>query len=237
MVATEHSLIIYIYSKSNTKENKTYNSMVKETLVELTVNEDDNTGVDIISFVEHPAIEVDFMYFREEKEHKFKTVDEDKRIVIGAAMLPNEKIIRYDADDKPYFVYFSEDTVKQCSELFLKRSNHHGTNVDHSDAVKSGVTVVESWIVTDPKNDKSSALGYKNIPVGAWFVSYKVDNDELWQKVKDGEVLGFSVEGLFTQTIEDNSSDTFESEIEDIMNSCLSRDEIKQALREKVEHL
>ena len=93
---------------------------MEEIIVELTVNENDDTGVNIISFVESPAIEVDFMYFNDKKTERFKTVDTDKRIVVGAAMLPNEKIIRYDADDNPYFVYFSKETIKKCSELFEK---------------------------------------------------------------------------------------------------------------------
>jgi hypothetical protein len=208
---------------------------MKETIVELKINENDDTGVNIISFVESPAIELDFMYFKEQKTHKFKTLDEDKRIVIGAAMLPNEKIIRYDADNNPYFVYFSEETIKKCSELFFQRSKQNGTNVDHKDVVDSGVTVVESWIVDNPDNDKSKHLGFENIPKGAWFVSYKVDNNDLWDKVKNGEVLGFSVEGMFTQTIEQDSN--FESEISDILDSCMSRSEKMQALREKVEQI
>lgn len=210
---------------------------MKETLVELTVNEEDDTGVSIISFVESPAIGVDFMYFDDKKTERFKTVDNDKRIVVGAAMLPKEKIIRADADGNPYFVYFSEETVKQCSELFFKRSNQNGTNIDHNLAVSSGVTVVESWIVENPELDKSKHLGYENIPVGSWFVSYKVDNDDLWKKVKNGEVLGFSIEGLFTQTIKEDSIDKFESEMFDILESCMSKEEKIQALREKVEHL
>ena len=208
---------------------------MEEIIVELTVNEDDDTGVNIISFVESPAIEVDFMYFNDKKTERFKTVDKDKRIVVGAAMLPNEKIIRYDADDNPYFVYFSEETIKKCSELFFQRSKQNGTNVDHKDVVKSGVTVVESWIVENPELDKSKHLGYENIPVGSWFVSYKVENDELWNKVKSGEVLGFSVEGLFTQTIEENSK--FEKEVLEILDSCLTKEEKIEALRNKTEHL
>ena len=212
--------------------------MEKDLIVELTVNENDDTGVNIISFVESPAIGVDFMYFDDKTTQRFKTVDEDKRIVVGAAMLPDEKIIRADADGKPYFVYFSKDTVKICSEMFLKRSNQNGTNIDHEKAISTGVTVVESWIVENPDLDKSKHLGYDNIPVGSWFVSYKVDNDELWQKVKDGEVLGFSVEGLFTQTIESEPTDEakFEKDVNDILESCMSKDEKIEALKEKVEH-
>ena len=97
---------------------------MNELIVELTVNEDDNTGVDIISFVESPAIEVDFMYFTDKKTQRFKAVDTDKRIVVGAAMLPNEKIIRYDADNNPYFVYFSEDTVRKCQLQEVKTKQH-----------------------------------------------------------------------------------------------------------------
>ena len=204
---------------------------MNELIVELTVNEDDDTGVDIISFVESPAIEVDFMYFTDKKTQRFKAVDTDKRIVVGAAMLPNEKIIRYDADNNPYFVYFSEDTVRKCQELYFKRSKQNGTNVDHKDEVSGGVTVVESWIVENPEMDKSKHLGYENIPKGSWFVSYKVDNNELWDKVKNGEVLGFSVEGLFTQTVE---QENIEKELHSILDSELSREEKIKELRKKL---
>ena len=204
---------------------------MKELIVELTVDENDDTGVDIISFVESPAIEVDFMYFNDKKTERFKTVDEDKRIVVGAAMLPNEKIIREDADGNPYFVYFSEETVRKCAELYFKRSKQTQTNVDHSSEVMNGVTVVESWIVENPEMDKSKHLGYKDIPSGSWFVSYKVDNNTLWDKVKAGEVLGFSVEGLFTQTVEQENEF---SAIKDILESCLSDDEKVQEMKKKL---
>ncbi len=204
---------------------------MEELVIELTVNEDDNTGVDIISFVESPAIEVDFMYFNDKKTERFKTVDEDKRIVVGAAMLPNEKIIRYDADGKPYFVYFSEETVRKCAELYFKRSKQTTTNIDHEDEILKGVTVVESWIVENPAMDKSKHLGYEDIPSGSWFVSYKVDNNTLWDKVKAGEVLGFSVEGLFTQTVD---QETKISELSDILDSCLDDEEKFAELKKKL---
>tara|TARA_R110001592_G_scaffold16104_3_gene68940 strand:+ start:506 stop:1117 length:612 start_codon:yes stop_codon:yes gene_type:complete len=201
-------------------------------IVELTVDEKDDTGVDIISFVESPAIEVDFLFFNENKE-KFQFKDEDKRIVVGCAMIPNEKIIRLDADGNEYFVFFSEETVRKCSELYFKRSKQNGTNIDHNDPVKEGVTVVESWIVEDPDNDKSKALGFKDVLKGSWFVSYKVDNDTLWDKVKAGEVLGFSVEGLFTQTVTQENS-KMENELFEIIESCMTREEKIDAIKEKI---
>jgi hypothetical protein len=201
-------------------------------VVELTVDEKDDTGVDIISFVEHPAIEVDFLYFNQNKE-KYQFKDDEKRIVVGCAMIPNEKIVRLDADGNEYFVFFSEDTVRQCSELYFKRSKQNGTNIDHNDPVNSGVTVVESWIVEDPENDKSKALGFKDVLRGSWFVSYKVDNDTLWDKVKAGEVLGFSVEGLFTQTVTQENS-KMENELFEIIESCMTREEKIDAIKEKI---
>ena len=202
-------------------------------IVELTVNELEETGIDLISFVENPAIETDFMFFSDKQFKNFSAIDEDKRIVVGAAMLPNEKIIREDADGKPYFVYFSEDTVRKCQELFFKRGNTKETNVDHEvKTLNKGVTVIESWIVENPEMDKSKHLGYSNIPVGSWFVAYKVDDLDLWQKVKSGEVKGFSVEGLFTQTVE--KKDDIEQEMKAILNGCGSRLDKIMELKEKL---
>ena len=212
---------------------------MKELLVELTVNELEETGIDIISFVEAPAIETNFMYFNKKKFQNFSSIDSEKRIVVGAAMLANEKIVREDAEGNPYFVYFSADTVRKCQELFFKRGNTKKTNVDHNeaDAVESissnsGVTVVESWIVENPSMDKSKHLGYSDIPKGSWFVAYKVDDDALWNKVKSGEVQGFSVEGLFTQTIV--SEETIEQEMKSILDGCGSRVDKILALKEKL---
>lgn len=200
-------------------------------VVELTVKEEDDTGVNIISFVESPAIEVDFLYFNENKKEKFKTVDEEKRIVVGCAMIPNEKIIRMDGKGEPYFVFFSEDTVRKCAELYFKNNNQNLTNVDHNRELVDGVTVMESWLVDNPELDKSKHLGFKDVQKGSWFVTYKVDNEELWQKVKQGEVLGFSVEGMFGQEI---SQDNTVEELKEILESCMSETEMYREIVKKI---
>ena len=201
-------------------------------VVELTVDEKDETGINTISFVENPAIEVDFLYFNKNRE-KYQFKDEEKRIVVGCAMIPNEKIVRLDSDGNEYFVFFSEDTVRKCAELYFKNSNHTTTNVDHEKNLIDGVTVVESWIVEDPEHDKSKALGFKDVLRGSWFVSYKVDNNTLWDKVKAGEVLGFSVEGMFTQTIQDENA-KFEKQMFEILDSCLTDEEKIQEIRTRL---
>ena len=175
--------------------------MDKKVLIELFIDDkDQDNALDMISFVSAPAIEKDFMHFKEQKEKfEFKS-DEEKRIVTGAAMIPNQEIIRMDAEDKPYFVYFTEETIVKAQEVFAKYGKTKSTNFEHKTGMRD-VTVVESWIVTDPTNDKSNALGFKDIPKGSWMVSYKVDNDDLWSKVKAGEVKGFSIEGVFSKNI------------------------------------
>jgi hypothetical protein len=175
--------------------------MEKKVLIELFIDDkDQDNALDMISFVSAPAFEKDFMHFKEQKEKfEFKS-DEEKRIVTGPAMVPNQEIIRMDAEDKPYFVYFTEETIVKAQEVFAKYGKTKSTNFEHATGMRD-VTVVESWIVTDPSNDKSNALGFSDIPKGSWMVSYKVDNDDLWEKVKNGEVKGFSIEGVFSKNI------------------------------------
>ena len=193
----------------------------KKVLIELFIDDkDQDNALDIISFVSAPAIESDFMRFKEEKEvFTFKATDEEKRIVTGAAMMPDKEIIRMDAEGNPYFVYFTKDTIEKCQEMFAKFGKTKSTNFEHSTGMRD-VTVVESWIVTDSKNDKSNALGFKDIPEGTWFVSYKVDNDDLWEKVKNGEVKGYSIEGVFSKNIVQmakDGSDNIDNKLDNVL--------------------
>lgn len=207
-------------------------------LIELFIDEaDEENGLDVISFVSTPAIESDFMHFSEEADKfKFKATDQEKRIVTGPAMIPDKEIIRMDAEGNPYFVYFTKETVEKAQEVFAKNGKTKESNFEHED-VMGKVTVVESWIVSDPKNDKSSVLGFKDIPEGTWMVSYKVDNDELWEKVKAGEVKGFSIEGVFKKNIvKMSSNDTVSfSDIEGLLSDkSLSDEELFNKLAEKL---
>ena len=198
----------------------------KKVLIELFIDDEDSENeLDIISFVSAPAIEKNFMHFKKEEEgYKFKTTDIEKRIVTGAAMIPDQEIIRMDSEGNPYFVYFTKETIEKAQEVFAKKGKTKSTNFEHEE-VMDDVTVVESWIVTDSKNDKSNALGFKDIPEGSWMVSYKVDNEDLWQKVKNGEVKGFSIEGVFSKNIVDMSKateDHFKAIKDIVTNKALS---------------
>ena len=177
---------------------------MKETrIVELVIADDSQElAIDAISLVESPAIEQDFVFFGKEKNNlTFAKVDEEKRMLISPALIPNKQIFRYDPNtDSDYYVYFSRETVRKASELYLKHNNHHKATHEHNERV-SGVLTVESWIIEDTKKDKSSLYGF-SLPKGTWMVKMKIENDALWQKIKAGELKGLSIEGYFTNKFE-----------------------------------
>ena len=183
--------------------NKDYYENMKTTAIkELVIDSDsEELAIDAISLVSAPAIEQDFVYFGKEKNNlTFAKVDEDKRMIVSPALIPNKQIFRYDPNtDSEYYVYFSPDTVRKASELYLKHNNHHKATYEHQDRV-SGVLTVESWI-KEGDMDKSKLYGY-DLPNGTWFVKMKINNYELWSKVKDGSLKGLSIEGYFTDKME-----------------------------------
>lgn len=201
-------------------------------LIEWTL--DHITGeVQRISLVTEPATEVDFMLFSS-SELKFKVTSKDKRIVTGVVMRPNKKIVRYDENNKMYFGYFSKDTVRKASELFFREGqNTNNTNIEHEYYVKD-VFVFESWIVEDPKMDKTLALGLPNIIEGDWVVSMKIENDEVWNDyLKTGLLKGFSVEIVADETTKKFSVDEVYDSITTILEEELDDDAKYAKIKQK----
>jgi len=169
-------------------------------IVELFIDEEDEiSGIEAVSIVENPAIEEDFIALKNH-EVKFAEVNKEKRILMGAALIPNKPIYRR-SEDKEYYIYFSRDTVRKASELFFIKGNYNKSTLEHGKAL-SGLVAVESWLVEDSKKDKSAAYGM-DMPVGTWMLSMKVQNDDVWENyVKTGKVKGFSIEGYFSDRLE-----------------------------------
>jgi hypothetical protein len=169
-------------------------------IVELVIDEDDlDSGIEAVSVVESPAIEENFIALKKH-ELELKEIDKEKRILMGAALVPNKQIYRRNDKNEEYYIYFSEDTVRKASELFLMRSNQNNATYEHEKKL-NGMSVVESWLIEDEKLDKSKKYGF-NLPKGTWMISMKVNNDEVWKDVKDGKVKGFSIEGYFADKYE-----------------------------------
>ena len=173
-------------------------------IIELIIDENEEmSGIDAVSVVERPAIEEDFVALKDAKNQDhilLKKVDDEKRLLVGAGLIPDKPIFRRNGEQE-FYIYFSKDTVRKASQLFFKKGNQNKATLEHQDKYLDGMTIVESWIVEDSKQDKSNFYGL-NYPVGTWVIAMKVENDEVWQKVKNDEVKGFSIEGFFADKLQ-----------------------------------
>lgn len=184
-------------------------------IIELILDEEnDDVGVTAISVVENPAIEEQFLALKSQ-EYNFAQQDKEKRLLIGAALVPNKPIYRKTKDEE-YYIYFSKDTVRKASEMFFKKGNQSKATLEHDMALE-GLTVVESWIVESDK-DKSRHYGL-NVPVGTWMISMKVQNDLIWNEyIKTNKVKGFSIEAFMSDKMKrpkDKTLDETLSQIEE----------------------
>ena len=189
-------------------------------IVELIIDEkEDLSGVEAISVVEFPAIEENFIALNQQLQ--LAKVDEEKRILMGAALIPNKNIYRRNGEDE-YYIFFSNETVKKASELFLMNSNQNNATLEHQKKIND-LSVVESWIVEDTEMDKSKKYGL-NAPVGTWMVSMKVNNDTIWNDfVKTGKVKGFSIEGYFADKLEMSLQKEQEAELIEKLKAIISK--------------
>jgi hypothetical protein len=196
-------------------------------IIELILDEEqDDIGVEAISIVESPAIESDFVALKNQ-EIKLAEVDKEKKILMGALLIPNKPIYRNGSEGE-YYIYFSKDTIVKASQMFLQKGNQSNSTLEHAEPL-SGLTLVESWIVEDKAKDKTALYGL-DVPVGTWMGSVKVNNDDVWNEyVKSNKVKGFSIEGYFAdkmetpkdKTLEDlmSEDDVLLNKIKDILNA------------------
>jgi len=174
----------------------------KKKLIELIIDETaDMFGVDAISVVKFPAIEENFVFFNNDFLSLAK-VDEEKKQLIGAILIPDKKIPRLDKEtNEEYDVFFTKETIKQAQKLFMLSLNNNNHTLEHKEPIQ-GLTVVESWIKEDKKYDKSNMYGFNSLPIGTWFVQVSAENNpEIWEAIKNKEVRGFSIEGYFTDKL------------------------------------
>ena len=168
-------------------------------IVELILDEDQEIGIEAISVVENPAIEEDFIALKSQ-EFKLAEVDKEKRILMGALLIPNKPIYRRNGEDE-YYIYFSKDTVLKASQMYLMQGKQNNSTLEHQYEL-NGLSLVESWIVEDKVHDKSVKYGM-DLPLGTWVGAVKVNNDQIWNEfVKTGKVKGFSIEGYFADKME-----------------------------------
>ena len=164
-------------------------------MLEISDDLNDDAEVQFVSLVDRPAIQKNWNAFK--NEQKFQIVSEDKHIISGCAMLADTPIFRSDASFGDYYVAFSKDTIVKIVQKYFKKGYQNNVNLMHDpNQIETGVTMFESFI-----SDKSRGIqpmkGFEDAPDGSWFVSMLVENDDVWDKVKQGMVNGFSIEGIF----------------------------------------
>jgi len=191
--------------------------------IELTIKSADD-GVFAISLVDQPAIEENFVALAAQ-DVEFKVVDEERRIVVGFALVPEKRILRL-MGGKKFNIYFTKETVAQAAEDFMKKMMLKKFTTDHEEKV-DGITVIESWVVEDAKHDKSNlyGLGAKG---GEWVLMSKIDNNEVWDEVKAGKFKGYSIEARFDGFEQlQSKTETMEEQIIKELNAVLSSQKVE----------
>lgn len=186
-------------------------------LVELGFDEADEfgKGISAMSVVTRPAIMGTFITLKEDEkpqEIHFETMDKEKRLLIGPALIPDLPIFRLDKEtNEEYYAYMTAETIEKLAYSFLKNGRQNNATIEHEVAAE-GMTVVESWIIGDSEKDKAASLSMK-YPKGTWMIAMKVNNDHVWTEwIKKGVLTGFSIEGMLYHKNEKKSAKTEQSE-------------------------
>jgi predicted ABC-type ATPase len=185
-------------------------------MLEISDDLSDDAEVQFVALVDRPAIQKNWNAFK--NEQKFQIISEDKHIISGCAMLADTPIFRSDANFGDYYVAFSKDTIVKIVQKYFKKGYQNNVNLMHDpNQIETGVTMFESFI-----SDKSRGIepmkGFEDAPDGSWFVSMLVENDAVWQQVKEGKINGFSIEGIFNYTPKIPKEQQVMSEIYKILN-------------------
>jgi hypothetical protein len=166
----------------------------KKKVLKCVIDDAGRLGVFAIGLVEFPAIEETWVAMA---HHKFTHHVSERRMLYGAAMVPDKYIYRVDEEtNEEFYVYFDAATIAQCAQMFLKQGLQNEATFEHEYNL-DGCIVVESWIV-EGEQDKTRMFGM-DLPVGTWVIGVKVENDEVWDKVKNNVIKGFSIEGRFAE--------------------------------------
>ena len=162
--------------------------------------------------------EFEYLLPKEDMSKQHFATDNEKHIVLGPAMIPDQKIFRKDAQGNPYYVYFSPDTIKMIAEKYMRNKYTDNNDTMHDGKAIKDIHVLESWIKEDTQ-DKSSKYGFENLPVGTWFVSMKVNNPKIWEEVKSGKLNGFSVSGFFEEVASFSREEMFLYKVAEVLKN------------------
>lgn len=192
------------------------------------INEDDNTGLDAISLVSTPAVEIDFLCFEKEDSVEISfSANEDKHIISGIALRADFPIYRRNGDYE-YYVVFTKEIIRKIVNKYAKNGLFNSVNLQHNDLnFTNKAIMIESYII-----DKERGIcptEFSDIEDGSWYVSFHIEDEMLWKEIKDGNILkGFSVQGLFNliedsvanaeEKLSQQKEQTFDEWLEELIN-------------------
>tara|TARA_R110002012_G_scaffold81085_1_gene205398 strand:- start:6515 stop:7855 length:1341 start_codon:yes stop_codon:yes gene_type:complete len=215
----------------------------------IVVNEHDDTGVDFNAFVDAPAHMKGFIAFG--KDQVRYSFNDEKRIVTGVMISVGTPIYRADEQFGEHYVVFDAPTVETIRTKFFKQGFNKNLNADHDpNQVIQGATLIDSYIAsnTDPKLPSiPEAFDHMKLMDGTWIASYKIQDDSLWQSVKDGKFKGFSVEGWFDKVqinVKENhntmklvKAEQFDKKVSQISKYHINIDEVEIKLHEQLNYI
>lgn len=184
---------------------------------------DDNEGILVISLVEAPATETNWMCFKEQQNIKFSIVNEDEHILAGVVMVADKPIYRIAPDGTEFYIVFSKDVIKRMAEKMLDDNTFNNIDIQHDGNIipHDKVKLVELFIADEAKGIKPN---YLDVPDGSLLANYKIYDEQLWQMAKSGALNGFSLEGVFTTVRYEqnkNNKHTKMSKIKEMLKSIL----------------
>jgi len=186
-------------------------------MLEISDDLNDDAEVQFVALVDRPAIQKNWNAFK--NEQKFQIISEDKHIISGCAMLADTPIFRSDANFGDYYVAFSKDTIVKIVQKYFKKGYQNNVNLMHDpNQIEGGVTMFESFI-SDKSRGIAPMKGFEDAPDGSWFVSMLVENESVWEQVKQGMINGFSIEGIFNYTPKLSQDEVKMQKIKDILSN------------------
>lgn len=187
--------------------------MIKKLPLYKALIDDENAGMYCISLVDDPAVEVDWMAFsKEQEELKFKVENEEKHIIRGVIMRANYPIYRIGASGYEYYIEYEPETIRLMAQKYLQDGFQNNIDTQHNDKLQNGVYMVQ-WFIKDSENG-INPKGFEGIEEGSLFAEFKVENEEIWNQIKEGTFKGFSLAGFFdVEEVENPAEDEEEQEV------------------------
>ena len=199
-----------------------------------------DSETEAISMVTEPAIESDFVFLSKDKaivKEAFST--DEKHMVYGAVLRPDFPIYRNDGENE-YYLEFTSESIERMARDYMMNYRQGNVTIQHEEYANE-VFMVESWIKQDMDKDKSVSVGLdKSLPIGTWFCGFYVNNNDVWERIKSGELKGFSVEAMidledFAKVKKEDEfemNESFWDKLKSIVNEALGKKEEKMEVNE-----